>query len=274
MSNIIGKCPSCGKGDIIENDLHYQCNYFKSQEDKCTLTIWKSFHGIQLTEDIVKQLIENKKTGLIDMVSKENKPFQASIIITESATVDLSFDTVYLEDIECPACNGKIVETSKSYICEDYFEQKCNVKINKVIAGVELTIDQIRTLLKGENTEFIEGFKGNNSLFNAKLYIDPESYEVKFDSSVTDCPKCKGGKLKEFEKSYSCSNYKSDQSCEFSVWKYQYGGTVSKKNLIELCSKKETKPIDFKTKDGNHPYKGKLILSDSFVVSMEKLEKV
>jgi hypothetical protein len=171
----------------------------------------------------------------------------------------------------CPHCDGKIIETEKGYCCENYFEQKCNFKINKTIANIELTIEQIRTLLKGETTDFIEGFKKADSTFNSKLYLDKENHEVKFDSSVTNCPKCNNGKLKEFSKSYSCSNYKGEQSCVFSVWKYQYGGIVTKKNLIDLCSTKETEPIEFKTKEGNRPYKGKLILSESFVVSMEKL---
>jgi len=275
MSNTLGQCPSCEKGQIVESDLHYQCNHFKSLEDKCQLTIWKNFYGIQIGQDIVKELIEKKKTRTLELISKEEKPFNASIVINENATVGLSFDTNYLDDVECLHCGGQIIETSKSFICEDYLEKKCNVKINKVVAGVELSRDQVITLLKGERTEFIDGFvnKGK-STFSSKLFINEKDYEVYFDSTITDCPKCKTGRLKEFEKSYSCSNYKANDPCVFSVWKYQFGGTVSRANLIELCTRNETKPIAFKTKEGNHPYQGKLILSESFVVSMEQLKKV
>lgn len=273
MSNVIGKCPACEQGEIRETENHFSCNHFKSEDDKCGLTIWKQQYGIEVTEDIVKELIENKKTRTLEMTSKEGNPFSASMVINEHNAIQLSFDTVYLDDIECPNCGGKIVETGKSFICESYFDESCKLRINKTVAGVELTTEQVAALLTNGRTDFIKGFISKNNVpFDAKLELT-EDCEVKFDSSIVDCPKCGKGKMKEFPKAYSCSNYKSNDPCEFSVWKNQYGGTVNRANLIQLCTKKETKPIAFTTKDGNHPYKGKLILSDAFVVSMEPIKK-
>lgn len=273
MSNVIGKCPACEQGEIRETDNHFSCNHFKSEEDKCGLTIWKKFYGIEITEDIVKELIANKKTRSLELVNKEGNPFNACIVVSDQNDIQLSFDTVYLENIECPKCGGKIVETGKSYICESYFDESCKLRINKSIAGVELNKEQVNSLLTIGHTDFITGFKNkNDEHFDAKLELT-EDLDVKFDSSIVACPKCGKGQMKEFPKAYSCSNFKSNEPCEFSVWKYQYGGEVSRANLIQLCTKKETRPIAFTTKKDGHPYKGKLMLSDAFVVSMEPIRK-
>lgn len=177
-----------------------------------------------------------------------------------------------LENMECPYCTGKILELDKSYICENYLNQSCSIKVNKIISNVTLTLNQIKALFKGQRTEFINGFKNkNNQDFNSKLYIDENTYQVSFDTDIVICPKCENGKLKEFTKSYSCSNYRSEKSCGFSVWINQYGATITKENLIEVCTKKETSIISFATKINNTPYNGKLILNDDFSISLLKI---
>ena len=52
-------CPRCGEGHLIENAKGFGCSTWKSAEEPgCGFVIWKSIGGKQLTEDIVRTLID------------------------------------------------------------------------------------------------------------------------------------------------------------------------------------------------------------------------
>lgn len=274
MSNILTDCPVCKQGKIKEEEANFRCDYFKSMEDKCDFIIWKSFYDKVLTAPIVKELCEKGRTPFYhDFKTKEGKEFSASLCINEHNKVAFSKD-LEVEDVKCVACEGKIIETAYSFKCENTFNNTCGMNVPKTIAKKTLDRKDVLKLLNGETTDFINGFSANNgNEFSAKLFVDDNDFSIKFDSSITQCPKCNSGSLREFEKSYSCSNYKSETPCNFSIWKFQYGGEVSRKNILELCTSKKTSPIDFTTKEGGHPYQGILSLDDDFKISMEKFSK-
>lgn len=273
MTDII-KCPICLKGQLEEKEKFYRCNHFKTIDDKCDFTIWKTISGKEITDKIVRELSENKKTGFLDgFVSKEGKPFSAPLIINESNTISFGKD-IEVPNVECVNCNGKIIETAYYFKCENTFDNSCQISIPKVVASKALSQEQINTLLAGRTTSFINNFMAKNgNPFSAKLFIDENDFQVKFDSSVASCPKCKTGNIRAFEKAYSCSNYKAEESCNFSIWKSQYGGEVSVDNVIKLCDESKTQEITFSTKEGNHPYKGFLVLNEDFSITMEKSTK-
>lgn len=268
----IGKCPACEKGEISEKEYNFVCNFSQDQQ-VCDFIIWKSFFGKVIDTDIATELITNKKTRVFnDFVSKKtNNNFSASIIINEHNKPSLSFENI-THDIECVACGGKIFESGNGFFCEGKLEESCNMYVPKIIAGKELTTDQITLLLTGEKTDFIKGFKkSSGESFEAKLYVDDLDFKIKFDSSIIECPKCENGLIREFEKSFSCSNWNAEKKCDFTLWKSQNGGVVTKQNLLQLCNSNETNVIQFKKKD-NTAYKGKLILDKDNNVSLQKIE--
>lgn len=273
MTDII-KCPICQKGQLEEKEKFYRCNHFKTIDDKCDFTIWKVISGKEITKKIVQEIAEKRKTGFLEgFVSKEGNSYSAPLMINESGTISFAKD-VEVENAECVNCNGKIIETAYYFKCENTFDNSCQISIPKVVASKTLNKEHINTLLLGKTTEFINDFVAKNGkLFSAKLFIDEDDFKVKFDSSITTCPKCKTGHIRPYEKAYSCSNYNAEQSCNFSIWKLQYGGEVSISNVIELCDHQKTKEIKFSTKEGNHPYKGILVLNEDFTISMEKNAK-
>ena len=274
MSNIIADCPVCKQGQLKEEDANFRCNHFKSMEDKCDFIIWKNFFGKNLTASIVKEICEKGRTSFLDgFTTKDGREFSAALTINEYNKVAFATDT-QLEDVTCVACEGNIIETAYAYKCENTFNNTCGMNVPKSIAQKTIDRKDVLKLLKGETTDFIDGFKAKNgNEFSAKLFVDDNDFSIKFDSSITNCPVCKTGNIREFEKSFSCSNYKEETPCNFSIWKFQFGGEVSRKNVIELCSSHKTSPINFTTKEGGHPYMGILSLDDENKISMDRYSK-
>ena len=71
-SNALGKCPQCG-GDIINGKFGPYCT------EKCGMTIGKAF-GKELTEEQVKDLLENKKIFVQGLKSKKGGTYDAYLI--------------------------------------------------------------------------------------------------------------------------------------------------------------------------------------------------
>lgn len=76
----------------------------------------------------------------------------------------------------CPCCSGSLNDKSKLLECD------CGLKLWKTIAGKTLTDKQIHVLIENGHTDEIKGFVGKSGkAFNAKLKIDRESKQVKFE---------------------------------------------------------------------------------------------
>lgn len=80
-------------------------------------------------------------------------------------------------ELNCPCCSNVLATMPKSYTCKS-----CGFVLWKTIAGKTLTDKQVQTLLETGQTSEIKGFAGKSGkVFNAKLKIDVESKQVKFE---------------------------------------------------------------------------------------------
>ncbi|WP_254905218.1 topoisomerase C-terminal repeat-containing protein, partial [Clostridium tyrobutyricum] len=80
-NNSIGKCPVCGKGEIVSNKSGYGCNRWK---EGCKFFIGKQIAGKNITESIVKKLIKGKETNIMKgFKSKKGKEFEAKLILKD-----------------------------------------------------------------------------------------------------------------------------------------------------------------------------------------------
>jgi DNA topoisomerase-3 len=80
-SENFGKCPVCGKGEIIANKLGFGCNQWK---EGCKFIISSKIASKTISESIVKKLIKDKKSNLIKgFKGKSGKSFDAFLIIKE-----------------------------------------------------------------------------------------------------------------------------------------------------------------------------------------------
>lgn len=173
----------------------------------------------------------------------------------------------------CPVC-GKPLKTFKNFCyCSAWNkddESSCQFKFFTEVSGKKLSEKMIRTLLAGNATETIKGFKKKDgSTFDAALTFD-ESFKLKFvlpakkELDIT-CPVC-GKPLREGEKSYYCSAYsKEADGCKFGISKEKGGVRITLAILKELIEDKQTKKtFDFVSMEGKK-FSAKLKLENNKV---------
>lgn len=96
-----------------------------------------------------------------------------------------------------------------------------------------------------------------------------ETY-IKVQIELGLCPKCKKGIITEGKKSYNCSFWK--EGCSFTIWKTQFGKTLSNAQVKSLVEKGETSLLSFINKK-KVKYKGKLKLDNDNQIVMEYANK-
>lgn len=85
---VIGKCPICDTGELVENSKAYGCSNWKTSDGACKFTIWKTIAQKELSEEHIKQLIDYGETELIDgFVSKKGTNFSAQLAIEDGKVV-------------------------------------------------------------------------------------------------------------------------------------------------------------------------------------------
>lgn len=80
----------------------------------------------------------------------------------------------------CKKCSGNVIDKGTFYGCSNYQKTKCDFTISKKILGKSLTQKHVKTLLSEGTTEVIQGFKGKEKAFDAKLGWDEAEKKVKF----------------------------------------------------------------------------------------------
>ncbi len=273
------KCPVCG-GEITTTSFGYGCSNYFDETKKCSFSIGK-VAGKDLTEEEVKQLLTEGKTGVLEGFSSKKKvKFSASLTLTKDAegkpTIGFNFEDVpteYVEGLSCPACGGRIIKTGYGITCENRTKEEnpCYFSIGE-IAGKKLDIETLKALIVDRKTDVIKGFKSKNKKsFDAKLELKPAedgklSIVFDFDGIEPDyvkdvvCPDC-GGRIIKKTVGFGCENFRAEdpQSCKFFVGKIA-SKQLSEANVIELLKEGHTSTIrGFKGKN-NKKFDACLIL--------------
>lgn len=81
----------------------------------------------------------------------------------------------------CKKCGGAVIDKGTFYGCVNYQKTNCDFTISKTIKGKKITQKQIKKLLTEGNTELIEGFRGKNKEFAARLIWDEQEQRIKFE---------------------------------------------------------------------------------------------
>jgi len=262
-------CPTCKKGllslkIVSEGEKAvYQCDYFESKKngevEKCNQVIWVSQFNKILSKKQIDLLIENGETDEIEFVSN-NKTFKGSVKLSDETT-RIKFENstkgklVEVSDIFCPACASKIYEDNFSYQCEGIQDQSCHIIISKKIAKHKITINEAKTLLMGENTEWIRDFENKDGeKFSSKLFINDETFKVNFDNSICECNCEEGGLIKEYSKVYKCNkNIKDNDLCNVVIWKEIAGTKIDIETVEELVTNGATSSkMNFTNKKGEN----------------------
>ena len=181
--NEICKCPACG-GSIIKQKWGYGCTEYKTG---CKFTINNVIAGKTISENVVKTLITNKKTGVLKgFTSKAGKEFNAALKLCKnedglySVTFDFGPKPEERESVlfKCPNCNNNIINDKYKWKCE----KDCGFSVGYIVAGKQLTTQQLKDIVTKGETSIIKGFKSSKGkIFNAALCLeDNKTLKFKF----------------------------------------------------------------------------------------------
>ncbi|PLR82726.1 DNA topoisomerase III [Bacillus sp. V33-4] len=81
---------------------------------------------------------------------------------------------------KCRKCDGQVIDKGSFFGCTNYNKTGCKFTLSKKIAGKTITQKLAKTLLEQGTTDTIEGFKGKDKLFNAKLTWDANNEKIVF----------------------------------------------------------------------------------------------
>ncbi len=177
-------CPMCG-GEIVKTSFGYGCsNYNRNDlEHSCHFSINNKIAGIKISDTLVKQLLNNKKTDIIEgFLSKSGNKFNAALKLTDSGQVIFDFpdrpepiDT----NLACPRCKAHKLKKSQWF-----YECDCGFKIGHTIAQFSLTEDIMQELFTdGKTKDKLTGFiSKTGNPFDAYLKYADEKIQFDFDN--------------------------------------------------------------------------------------------
>lgn len=173
-------CPVCGK-DIVQTKFGYGCaGYNREKDDGCKFSIGK-IAGVKLKEATVKELLQNRKTGVIEgFIAKTGMMFEAALKLDEENHVVFDFPQKpepVETNVKCPNCGKQLMKAQWQYMCE------CGFKVFHTVAKVELSEEIMNDLLtNGQTKEKITGFTSKaGNVFDAYLQYTPEGIRFDFD---------------------------------------------------------------------------------------------
>lgn len=106
-------------------------------------------------------------------------------------------------------------------------------------------------------TSFVQ--KLVNETTPESLNVDTTIKEIEDQKNICKCPTCKTGFIVDKGKFYGCSDYKD--GCKQTFAKKILKKSITKKNIIDLCTKKKTSKI--KGFEGKKPFEAHLVLDSN-----------
>ena len=87
---VLGPCPKCKEGQVVENAKAYGCSRYR---EGCNFTIWKTVARKKLTEKQAQLLMANGRTEKMQgFISKAGKKFAARLKFDDEYKVVFEFD--------------------------------------------------------------------------------------------------------------------------------------------------------------------------------------
>lgn len=167
-------CPKCTDGIVLEGEKGFYCSCYK---DGCDFRMWKNVSGAVLTMANVGRLLEGGETTKMKFVSKEGKPFEAKLKMNGEGQLEF---VKTAEQMTCPVCGkGKVMKGKSGYYCSKRSEG-CNWSIYGTVAGVEISLLDMKQMLAGKTTESHMFKKKDGSTFEAKLKMVGGNVEFAF----------------------------------------------------------------------------------------------
>ena len=178
--NVLGDCPLCEKGKVVETPKSYGCSNWKAEN--CTFAIWKQIATKPISESLAKTLLtEGKTKELKGFKSRSGNTFDAKLKLVDGK---VAFDFNEKTYGKCPLCKeGEVAETPKAFSCSNWKQTDCKFVIWKQIAKKDITEKEVKDLLEKGVTEELTGFKSRAGKdFSAALELIDGKASFKFSS--------------------------------------------------------------------------------------------
>lgn len=242
---IIGKCPVCGTGQVIEYPKRYACDNAVGKT-KCPFFMHKEIKKTVITPEIAESVIRDGRTEQLTFTNAEGMPFKARLVV-DGTGVKLTFDNEFING-KCPICGGRVQVTKNGYNCENRMTKtQCPFHINKKLGNRDITKEEVEKFLNGEVT-ILDHFMSNMGVeYSAYLETTSTGY-VRTNSYVSKCPEC-GGDILVGPKFFNCSNYKTE-GCQFRIPRKVFGHDITIKEAKSLCEEGMTEEVEIPLKNG------------------------
>ena len=262
-THIIGKCPACGLGNVIETSTGFYCdNERLPGGGKCGFGIFRKMNGVDMTAPLVTQLITEGQTDVMQMANVNGQPFLAYFYV-KGNRVEVGMLCQTLRG-RCPVCGGRVLKTSKGYACEYNLsrEHLCRFHVTGVIHGRKIRDEEMEALLEG-NADVLDGFTTLDGRVFSSVLCVRDNGEVGLEPRITTCPSC-GGNILVSPLAYNCSNFKTPGIlCKFFIWRNVAGHLVTAEEMRQICEEGQTRePLELFRANGSVFYQHLALSSD------------
>lgn len=170
-------CPKC-ESNIKTFNLGYKCT-----GKTCTFWIPREIRQKVLSESIVRELLTNKETGVIEGFHKRgsSETFAAKLIVTENWKIAIRLEGE--SALPCPKCEGMMDRFERGYRCNN--ELNCDYILWDRFGGKALTADQMKQLITEKRTDIIHGFKRrrDGKFYSARIIMKEEgALDMEFEN--------------------------------------------------------------------------------------------
>jgi len=182
----VGPCPFHPESLVRRSSLGYRCDLYEDGGCKLNLPLQICKRALSL-EEIQALTSAERKTELLEgFTSKRNRPFSATLELTDVGKINWQFPPLrgadgsakaakefpINEEPLCPCPRNpteKIVETATAFVST---ASDCNINIPREICQRELTREEALSLFTEKETAVLEGFVSRaGKPFAASLYI-------------------------------------------------------------------------------------------------------
>lgn len=268
---------------------------------------WREVFDLKTEDNILPEFIIGEKgEHKPDLQEKQTQPpkyFTEATLLRAMETAGRSVEDEELREamkdngIGRPSTRASIIET----IFKRKYIQKERKRLVATITGIEL-IDTINNeLLKSAEltgmwekklrdielgnydvkefmnemkqmvTDVVVDVKNSNSK-SITIIEDEKKEEVKSKiiekkDSYIPCPKCENGHIIKGKKAWGCTNY--NNGCKTTIPIEYLGKKLTKKQIEDLCKKKQTSIIKGLTDSNNNSFNAKLILDEDLKIGLE-----
>ena len=78
---VIGECPACPGGDILNKGKLYGCTNYKTDDSGCKFFVNTVIKGVNITEEDMRDLLQNGRTKKFDFKNQDGSTYTAALVI-------------------------------------------------------------------------------------------------------------------------------------------------------------------------------------------------